>query len=78
MTRWMGGSRAALVAAVLFGAATPFSKLLLGPFDPWLLAGVLYLGSGVGLAMLRLVTGGRGAGRDRRGSGAELNFVLRC
>ena len=60
MTHWMGGSRAALVAAVLFGAATPFSKLLLGPFDPWLLAGVLYLGSGVGLAMLRLVTAGRG------------------
>jgi drug/metabolite transporter (DMT)-like permease len=61
----MSGSRAALVAAVLFGAAMPFSKLLLGPFDPWLLAGVLYLGSGVGLALLRLVTGGPGAGLAR-------------
>src|SRR6266404_4576184 len=41
---------AALLAAALFGASTPFSKLLLGRIDPLLLAGLLYLGSGVGLA----------------------------
>lgn len=40
----------ALGAAVLFGASTPLSKLLLGAVDPWLLAGVLYLGAGGGLA----------------------------
>jgi len=41
---------AALLAAALFGASTPFSKLLLGRIDPLLLAGSLYLGSGVGLS----------------------------
>lgn len=51
----MTGIPAALVAALLFGAATPLAKLLLGPLDPWLLAGVLYLGSGGGLAILRLL-----------------------
>lgn len=40
----------ALAAAVLFGLSTPFSKLLLGTVDPQLLAGVLYLGAGIGLA----------------------------
>src|SRR6201987_5586858 len=41
----------AILAAVLFGASTPFSKLLLGQIDPLLLAGLLYLGSGIGLTL---------------------------
>lgn len=45
------GVMAALLAAALFGASTPFSKLLLGSIDPLLLAGLLYLGSGVGLVV---------------------------
>src|SRR6478672_7052819 len=44
----------ALASALLFGASTPFAKLLLGVLDPWMLAGLLYLGSGVGLAALRI------------------------
>src|SRR5438270_7302062 len=40
----------ALAAAVLFGAAAPFAKLLLGELEPQLLAGLLYLGAGIGLA----------------------------
>ena len=40
----------ALAAAVLFGAAAPFAKLLLGEVAPQLLAGLLYLGAGLGLA----------------------------
>jgi drug/metabolite transporter (DMT)-like permease len=39
----------ALAAAALFGASTPLAKLLLGELPPLLLAGLLYLGSGVGL-----------------------------
>lgn len=50
------GIWAALGAALLFGAGTPFAKLLLGPVSPWLLAGLLYLGSGIGLAIWRLLT----------------------
>jgi drug/metabolite transporter (DMT)-like permease len=40
----------ALGAAALFGVSTPFAKLLLGEVSPWVLAAVLYLGSGIGLA----------------------------
>ncbi len=41
----------ALMAALLFGASTPFSKILLGSSDPIVLAALLYLGSGVGLTL---------------------------
>lgn len=40
---------------MLFGASTPFSKLLLGAVNPWLLAGILYLGAGIGLTLFLLV-----------------------
>ncbi|AZI56820.1 DMT family transporter [Nakamurella antarctica] len=49
------GVRAALLAAVLFGVGTPLAKLLLDNVSPWLLAGLLYTGSGVGLGLWRLV-----------------------
>jgi drug/metabolite transporter (DMT)-like permease len=39
----------ALASAVLFAASTPFAKLLLGSVGPWLMAGLLYLGAGIGL-----------------------------
>lgn len=45
----------ALAAAALFGASTPFAKLLVGDLSPVLLAGLLYLGSGVSLTLIRLV-----------------------
>ena len=49
----------AIASAALFGASTPFAKLLLGDgISPWLLAGLLYLGSGIGLSIIHL---GRGA-----------------
>jgi drug/metabolite transporter (DMT)-like permease len=40
----------ALLSAALFGASTPFAKLLVGTVPPLALAGLLYLGSGIGLA----------------------------
>ena len=49
------GVQAALAAAVLFSAGTPAAKLLLGEVSPWLLAGLLYLGSGVGLGLYRII-----------------------
>src|SRR5436190_7418485 len=48
---------AALGAALLFGAGTPAAKPLLGVTDPWLMAGLLYSGSGIGLLAFRLATG---------------------
>lgn len=54
--RWTGAALA-LASAVLFGASTPLAKLLLGSVSPWLLAGLLYLGSGLGLGLLSIIRG---------------------
>ncbi|MBS4045120.1 MAG: DMT family transporter [Alphaproteobacteria bacterium] len=51
------GIAAALGSAILFGASTPFAKALLGQVSPWLLAGLLYLGVGLGLGLMRLSAG---------------------
>ncbi|MEN4919010.1 EamA family transporter [Achromobacter spanius] len=42
----------ALAAALLFGASTPLAKTLVEGVAPLLLAGLLYLGSGLGLGIL--------------------------
>jgi drug/metabolite transporter (DMT)-like permease len=55
----------ALAAAALFGASTPLSKLLLGSVEPCLLAGLLYLGSGLGLS-LWLLFASRLTGKDSK------------
>ena len=44
----------ALTAALLFGASAPLAKLLLGGIEPILLAGLLYLGSGLGLLVVKI------------------------
>lgn len=51
MLRLNRGVGCALGAAALFGASTPFAKLLLGEVSPLVLAAILYLGSGLGLAL---------------------------
>lgn len=50
------GALYGLGSAVLFGVSTPLAKLLLGSVDPWLLAGLLYLGSGLGLSAYGVVS----------------------
>lgn len=49
------GVAAAMGAALLFGASVPLAKPLLAHTSPWMLAALLYLGSGVGLALLRVL-----------------------
>ncbi|MGN6653358.1 DMT family transporter [Trinickia sp.] len=41
----------ALTAAALFGVATPLAKALLGSLSPFMVAGLFYLGSGIGLGI---------------------------
>ena len=60
MLTWTQGLRrpgvfAALGAALLFGASTPLAKWMLSEMSPWLLAALLYLGSGVGLTLYRVL-----------------------
>lgn len=49
------GILAALGAALLFGSGTPLAKMLLADVSPWLMAALLYLGSGIGLTLYRLL-----------------------
>ena len=70
--RLAAGIPAALAAALLFGAGTPLAKSLLGASSPWMLAGILYLGSGVGLAAWRIARGGARAPLAR----AELPWLV--
>lgn len=58
------GPMLALASAVLFGASTPATKALIAHVDPWMLAGMLYLGAGLGLAVLRLALHGRLRARE--------------
>ena len=57
------GGFIALTAAALFGASTPAAKTIVGEVQPLLLAGLLYLGSGVGLTIY---------GLSRRSAGPRL------
>jgi drug/metabolite transporter (DMT)-like permease len=48
--RCMNAVLSALLSALLFGASTPASKLLLDIFEPMQLAGLLYLGAAIAMA----------------------------
>jgi len=66
----------ALGAALLFGASTPLAKQFVGDSAALLLAGLLYLGSGIGLTVVRLI-------RDRGWRSAHLRqhewpMAVRC
>lgn len=68
----------ALAAAALFGAATPLAKALLGSMSAFLVAGLFYLGSGVGLGVCIVARrlGGTGAHRaNQRISRAEWPWL---
>jgi len=47
------GVKRALFAALLFGLSAPIAKVLVGSIPPQFLAGLLYLGSGSGLLLVR-------------------------
>jgi drug/metabolite transporter (DMT)-like permease len=66
-----------LLAAALFGASAPLAKLLLDDVQPVMLAALLYLGSGIGLAALRLVLNltHKTANREARIERADLPWL---
>jgi drug/metabolite transporter (DMT)-like permease len=51
------GVQAGLASALLFGASTPLAKPFASDFNPFLVAGLLYVGSGLGLFVLRILRG---------------------
>ena len=70
------GVPAALGAALLFGAGTPLAKSLLDGVSPWLLAGLLYLGSGVGLTLYRRLIRAPAVRLSRNDSGWFAGAIL--
>src|SRR3954469_5965153 len=66
------GGLLAIAAAVLFGLSTPAAKAIVGNVQPLLLAGFLYLGSGVGLGSI-IVLGRRHGVRLKR---ADMPWLL--
>ena len=50
----LGSISQALLAALFFGASAPISKLLLGEVPSVLMAAFLYLGSGIGISVIKL------------------------
>jgi drug/metabolite transporter (DMT)-like permease len=53
----LSGQFLAILSAALFGVSPVLCKMLIGEMSPALLAGLLYLGSGIGLQLYLLLTG---------------------
>lgn len=70
------GVVAALLAALLFGASAPIAKWFLHDVSPWMLAGLFYLGSGIGLSLYRLVTHAQPVSLQRGEAGWLAGAVL--
>ncbi len=75
MARERAGPFLALSAAVLFGLSAPAAKLLIAVTDPWLLAGLLYLGSGIALGLYRLAYRGARMANDPSVSRADVPWL---
>jgi drug/metabolite transporter (DMT)-like permease len=65
----------AIGSAVLFGLSAPVAKILLDTSDPWMLAGILYGGAGVGLLAVHLAIRGSGALAEARLTRRELPWL---
>lgn len=72
----LSGAALALGAAALFGLSAPLSKILLRDVDPQLLAGALYLGAGLGLAILRAFRRGAGEAPLRRAEAPWMAAIV--
>lgn len=79
MNKARSGASYAILAALLFGASTPAAKALLSGsrgLSPWLMAGILYLGSGVGLALFMAVQHSLGGGPESPLGRRDLPWLL--
>jgi drug/metabolite transporter (DMT)-like permease len=65
----------ALLSAALFGASTPLAKMLVQDVNPLMLAGLLYAGSGVGLALWHLLRRASESGATSRVTKADRPWL---
>ena len=67
----------AVLAAALYALNSPVSKLLLRDTPPTMMAGFLYLGAGLGMAVLGAVRKGRGRGKSENSlTRADLPYTV--
>jgi drug/metabolite transporter (DMT)-like permease len=66
-----------LLAAALFGASVPLTKLLAAGTEPLVVAGLLYLGAGVALACVRVIRP-RGEAPLRLADAPTLGAIVLC
>ena len=67
----------AILAAALYALSSPLSKLLLANVSSAMMAGLLYLGAGIGLVLVRLVQKGAGvARREKALTGKDLPYTV--
>ena len=64
----------AILAAVLYALSTPVSKILMSEIPPSFLAGLLYLGAGIGMIPISLIK--RRAGSFRRIGRTDLPYII--
>jgi drug/metabolite transporter (DMT)-like permease len=69
------GALYGLAAAVLFGASMPLAKSLLADVHPFVLAGLFYLGSGVGLTTWLLISKARGGNAEAQIRRGDLGWL---
>lgn len=65
----------AIGSAVLFGLSAPVAKILLETSAPWMLAGILYSGAGIGLLLVHLFIRRFGALAEARLTRRELPLL---
>lgn len=67
----------AILAAVLYGISTPFSKILLSKLEPTLIASLLYFGAGIGMLSVLAINHFKGkSATEMRLSKREMPFVI--
>lgn len=79
MSQARSGASYAIVAALLFGASTPAAQALLTGvpvLSPWLMAGILYFGSGAGLALFMEVRNALGERQETPLGRRDLPWLL--
>jgi drug/metabolite transporter (DMT)-like permease len=72
------GAAYGLLAAALFGLSAPIAKLLLSRTSPQVLAGLLYVGAGIGLAAWRSIRPSSDEARLKRTDVPALAGVILC
>jgi len=70
------GALCGIGSAILFGLSAPMAKRLLPVASPWLLAGLLYLGAGLGLSLVRFFARTRRSPETDRIQGKDVPRLI--